>query len=207
MTAPATPRTARLTRGRSDVALVVLGAGVLVLAALPIEADRVPAAETAVFRLLNDTTVLPFVLLWPVMQLGNLLVVPASALLAAALRRWRLAAELLIGGFASYWLAKVVKGVVTRPRPTGLLTDVVIRGAEAHGRGFVAGHAAVVVALAAIAWPWLGPRGRVVVAVLATVVCLARVYVGAHLPLDVVGGAGLGLAVAGVVRLAIGRPR
>ena len=92
------------------------------LAALPIQPDRVPAAETEVFRLLNDTTVLPFVLLWPVMQLGNLLVVPASALLAAALRRWRLAAALLIGGFAAYWLVKVVKGVVTRPRPAGLLT-------------------------------------------------------------------------------------
>ena len=207
MTAPAAPRTQQLTRGRSDVALVVLGAAVLLLTALPIQPDRVPAAETAVFRLLNDTTVLPFVLLWPVMQLGNLLVVPASALLAAALRRWRLAAELLIGGLAAYWLAKLVKGVVTRPRPAGLLNDVVFRGAEAHGRGFVAGHAAVVVALTAIAWPWLGPRGRAVVAVLATVVCLARVYVGAHLPLDVVGGAGVGLAVAGVVRLAMGRPR
>jgi undecaprenyl-diphosphatase len=207
VTAPATAGTVGVTRGRSDVALVVIGAAVLVVAALPIQADRVPAAETTVFRLINDTTVLPFVLLWPVMQLGNLLVVPASAVLAAALRRWRLAAGLLLGGMTGYYLAKVVKGVVTRPRPTGLLNDVVVRGAEAHGRGFVAGHATVVVALAAIAWPWLGPRGRVVVAVLTTVVCLARVYVGAHLPLDVVGGAGLGLAVAGVVRLAIGRPR
>jgi membrane-associated phospholipid phosphatase len=207
VTAPATAWAARPVRGRADVALVVLGAGVLALAALPIEPDRVPAAETEVFRLVNDTTVLPFLLLWPVMQLGNLAVVPASALLAGALRRWRLATALLIGGLAAYVLAKVVKGVVTRPRPAGLLTDVVFRGAAAHGRGFVAGHAAVVVALAAIAWPWLGPRARAVVAVLATVVCLARVYVGAHLPLDVVGGAALGLAVAGVVRLAIGRPR
>jgi undecaprenyl-diphosphatase len=29
--------------------------------------------------------------------------------------------------------------------------------------------------------------------------------VGAHLPLDVVGGAGLGVAVAGVLRLLLGR--
>jgi undecaprenyl-diphosphatase len=31
------------------------------------------------------------------------------------------------------------------------------------------------------------------------------VHVGAHLPLDVVAGAGLGLAVAAVVRLLLGR--
>ena len=36
---------------------------------------------------------------------------------------------------------------------------------------------------------------------LLVVVCLTRMYVGAHLPLDVVGGAGLGLAIAGVLRL------
>jgi undecaprenyl-diphosphatase len=42
--------------------------------------------------------------------------------------------------------------------------------------------------------------------VLVAVVCLARVYVGAHLPLDVVGGIGLGLAVGGAVRLLTGRP-
>jgi undecaprenyl-diphosphatase len=83
----------------------------------------------------------------------------------------------------------------------------VTRGADAVGRGFVSGHAATLAALATVAWPWLGRRGRVVVAVLVVVVCLTRVYVGAHLPLDVVGGAGLGVAVGGVVRLLFGRPR
>jgi membrane-associated phospholipid phosphatase len=81
----------------------------------------------------------------------------------------------------------------------------VIRGAAAHGRGFVSGHAAVVTALLAVAWPALGRRGRIVASALVAAVCLARVHVGAHLPLDVVGGAALGLAVGGVVRLVLGR--
>jgi glycosyltransferase 2 family protein len=37
------------------------------------------------------------------------------------------------------------------------------------------------------------------------VVCLARIYVGAHLPLDVLGGIALGLAIGAAVRLAFGR--
>jgi membrane-associated phospholipid phosphatase len=195
----------RIRHRRPGPALVAGGAVVLVLAALPVDADRVSAAEAAVFRVLNGVDVLPFALVWPVMQLGNLLVVPAATLLAAALRRWWLAAGLLVGGAATYLLAKVVKGIVVRGRPDDLLADVVIRGAEAHGRGFVSGHAAVVAVLVAVAWPRLGRRGRVACAALATAVCLSRVHVGAHLPLDVVGGAGLGLAVAGVVRLLLGR--
>jgi membrane-associated phospholipid phosphatase len=195
-----------VVRGGADVVLVVLGCGVLLLSAWPVDAGRVPGAEAAVFRAIDGTTVLPFVVVWPVMQLGNVLVVPVSALLAAAFRRWRLAAELLIAGVATYVAAKVVKGIWPRGRPDALLTDVVIRGEAALGRGFVSGHAATLTALATVAWPWLGRRGRVAVVAVVVLVCLARVYVGAHLPLDVVGGAGLGLAVAGLVRLALGRP-
>jgi membrane-associated phospholipid phosphatase len=202
----ATIRPAALARGWSDVALVVAGAAILGLAALPVDADRVPDAEAAVFRVLNGTTVLPFVLVWPVMQLGNVFIVPTTAAVAAFFRRWRLAAELLVAGLGTYVAAKVVKGIWPRGRPDGLLSDVVIRGDDALGRGFVSGHAATLTALAVVAWPWLGRRGRIAVAAVVVVVCLTRVYVGAHLPLDVVGGAGLGLAIGGAVRLLLGRP-
>jgi membrane-associated phospholipid phosphatase len=206
VSAPTRTRPAAVRRSGSDVALLLGGSALLVLASLPVHPDRVSDAEAAVFRVINGTTVLPFVVVWPVMQLGNVLVVPVSAAVAALLRRWRLAAELLLAGAGTYLLAKVVKGIVPRGRPNGLLSDVVIRGAEAHGRGYISGHAATLTALAAVAWPWLGPRGRIAVVILVVVVCLTRVYVGAHLPLDVVGGAALGLAVAGAVRLLLGRP-
>ncbi len=193
-------------RGWTDVALVLVGVSVLALSAPPVDRHTMSGAERAVFRLLNDHTVVPFLIVWPLMQLGNIIAVPATALIAAGFRRWRLAVGILAGGGLAYYLAKVVKHTVTRGRPTDLLSDVHIRGVASQGGGFVSGHAAVVTLIAALAWPYLGRRARIAVAAIAAFVCLARVYVGSHLPLDVVGGAALGLAVAGVVRLVLGRP-
>jgi membrane-associated phospholipid phosphatase len=196
-----------VVRGRPDVILAVAGTVLLVLACLPVHPDRVSGAESGVFGVLNGHDVLPFAVVWPVMQLGNIVAVPIAAAVAAAFRKWRLAAGLLIAGAGVYLLAKVVKGIVVRGRPASLLHDVVIRGAAATGRGFLSGHAAVVTALLVVAWPWLGRPARIVAGVLVVAVCLARVHVGAHLPLDVVGGAALGLAVGGAVRLLVGHPR
>ena len=41
---------------------------------------------------------------------------------------------------------------------------------------------------------------------LAAAVCLSRVYLGAHFPLDVAAGAGLGMFIGGVLNLAFGVP-
>src|SRR4051812_22508476 len=149
---------------------------------LPVDQHHVTAPEAAVFAVVNHPTLLPFWLVWPLMQLGNLAVVPISAAVAALRRLWWLAAELLLAGLGTYMGAKVVKGLAPRGRPDHLLHDVVIRGAAAVGRGYPSGHAAVVAALVAVAWPWLGRRARIVCVVLALVVCWSRVYVGAHLP-------------------------
>jgi membrane-associated phospholipid phosphatase len=61
-----------------------------------------------------------------------------------------------------------------------------------------------VTALALVAAPWLPRWGRWALLAAVAVVFLARMYVGAHLPLDMVGGAGLGLAVGAAVRLLLG---
>ena len=197
-----------IVRGWPDLALLLVGVIVIIVAAFVIHRDRISDAETAVFRTINDHTIVPFFLVWPVMQLGNFLVIPVVVLAAAVTRRWRLAVSLLIGGLAAYLIAAdVVRRLAPRGRPSALLTDVHERGTPAGGLGFVSGHAAVSTALAAIAWPYLGRRWRVAVVTAAVLVALARVYVGAHLPLDVLGGAALGLAVAGAVRLIFGRPR
>lgn len=203
---PAPARARRFTRGWPDLAMLILGAALLVLASLPVDRHTVTALERGVFRVINDHTILPFVVVWPFMQLGNIVAVPVTAAVAALFRKWRLAGGILLGGAATYYLAKVVKTIVPRGRPAELMPDVHIRGAAAAGRGYISGHAAVVTLIAALAWPYLGRRTRIAVVAVVVAVCLARVYVSAHLPLDVVGGAALGLAIAGFVRLLIGRP-
>jgi undecaprenyl-diphosphatase len=64
----------------------------------------------------------------------------------------------------------------------------------------------VAVALATVASPYLGRRARRVAWVLAGCVCLARMYVGSHLPYDVVGGAALGWAAGSLVLFVLGAP-
>jgi len=109
-----------------------------------------------------------------IMQLGNVLAAPALALAALARRRVRLAVDLAAAGLAAWLIAKVVKGIAQRPRPGAVLLNVIFRGAPDAGYGFVSGHAAVSVALATAASPYLGRRWRRLVWGLAVVVCLSR---------------------------------
>jgi len=207
-TGTTTTETRLPSRRWSDALLVLGGAIVLFVSAIPVHADSVSSLERDVFRAINDlpSAIYP-VPAWAFMQLGNFAVVPVTTLLAVAFRRFRLATALAFAGLSTYILAKVVKHFVERGRPEEFVPDLEIRGAAAHGLGFVSGHAAVICALAVAAWPHLSRAGRITAVTLAGVVCVLRVYVGAHLPLDVVGGIGLGIACGGLTRLIVGAPR
>jgi undecaprenyl-diphosphatase len=185
----------------AELAWLIGGVVVLILAAIPARAAAVPHLEQQAFRLVNDTVTLPFAAVWTVMQLGNFLVIPVAAGVAAAFRKLWLALALLVGGLATYELARITKQIVTRDRPGALLPNVNLKDAPATGLGYVSGHAAVVAFIAAVIWPYLTRWARWTTGILAMLVCLSRLYVGAHLPLDIVGGAALGLAVAAAVRL------
>jgi undecaprenyl-diphosphatase len=159
--------------------------------------------ETRVFRLVNGIPGWAYPAVWPPMQYGTFGTVPAAAALALVRRRPQLALAIGAGGTAAWVLAKAVKPLVGRGRPASELVTVEIRGAEEGDRGFPSGHAAVSCALTVIAWPAVPRTWRPALAGLAGFVPLARMYVGAHLPLDVAGGSALGLAIGCAVRLAI----
>jgi undecaprenyl-diphosphatase len=137
------------------------------------------------------------------MQYGTFGTVPAASVIALARRRPRLALAIAFGGTAAWVLAKALKPVVDRGRPARVLEAVSIRGAEEGDRGFPSGHAAVSTALTVVAWPYLSDGGRLSIAALSGFVPFARMYVGAHLPLDVIGGAALGAVVGSVVNMIV----
>jgi membrane-associated phospholipid phosphatase len=151
--------------------------------------------ETSAFRVVNEFPDALHGPVWVVMQLGSLNAPFAAAAVAFSRDQPRLAGRLLGSGLAAYLLAKQAKNMVGRGRPRALLSDVRIRGKEATGHGFVSGHAAVSMALAIEAQRHLGRRSWPLSVVVAPIVGLSRMYVGAHLPLDVVGGSALGWAV------------
>lgn len=188
--------------------VVGIAAAVVVIAVSWVLVNRplVPPPEAGVFHWVNHGPTALWPLLWPVMQLGNLaapLIVAAAAFVAW--RRWRPVAAVLISAYGAWGLAQIVKQAVARGRPEVLLPDVVLHEGT-HGLGFVSGHAAVATGMAVAVWPYLRWRGRAVVVVLAALVGLGRIYAGAHLPLDVVGGVAIGLAAGLITSGLVGVP-
>jgi len=179
-----------------------LGAAGVLVTALPARRNRVEHGEARAFRAVNGLPDSLYIPAWVIMQLGTLGAAPAAAGTALLAHDRELAGRLLAGGTGTWALSKLVKQMVGRPRPATLISGTRTRGREASGLGYLSGHAGVAVALGAAAFPRLSPPGRAAVAAVVPLVALSRIYVGAHLPLDIAGGAALGITVEAAVTLA-----
>ena len=195
---PARPRAAAGAVDRSPQDMLAgprvrlgLGTAALLATAGAAHGDRIGPLEARIFEAVNDLPDWLYRPAWAVMQLGAFGAIPAAAAAAWLAGDTELAGRLLIGGTATWGLAKLVKQIVRRA--AGSLA--------AAGLGYLSGHAGVAAALGAAALQRLGPAGRALVLTAMPAVGLTRVYVGAHLPLDIAGGVALGLAVDAAVRV------
>ena len=163
-----------------------------------------PLWEERLFSDINDLPGFIWPIVWVPMQIGSLVgSLVVVALIGIISRSWRLTAAALVASQVAWWGAKWVKGLVGRGRPSEYIANVHLRE-HVGGLGYASGHSAVAFALAAVVVPSLPRRWQPVVWIIAGVVAVGRMYAGAHLPLDVVGGAGLGLLVGTLSRWAFG---
>ena len=194
-------------RRREDAFAAAGGLAVLGLGMLAVRDGSVSSVEESAFRAVNDLPGALYPVLWPFQQLGAVVVGPLVAVAALVARRPRLAVAALAATAAKLWLERVVKSLVSRERPGASVGDVHVRGdVPLRGESFVSGHAVLVAALACVVAPYLRGRWRVVPWAAVVLVMVGRVYVGAHNPLDVICGAGLGIAIGSLLNLAIGVP-
>jgi glycosyltransferase 2 family protein len=185
---------------------LIAGAGLLIVAfaglSAIVAAGGVPAWENGVVETATHT---PAAIGSPsraVMELGTRTALPGIALAIYLLTsRWQPAVAIIAAGVAASLLTGITKELVGRERPT----DVVVRD-TADGFGFPSGHTVIAFAVAAVVTPHVASRWGWRVAVVplgvAATVGFARLYVGVHYPIDVVGGAlggmGVGWAIAAI---------
>lgn len=163
--------------------------------------------ETSIFRAVNGLPDWLRPYLWVLNQYGVFVTIPILALIAVAFHRYRMAVAMAISGVGVYPLAKLIKEFVGRGRPRALLDAVEAREIFApESLGYPSGHAAVAAALTVIVAAYLSRPWAFAAIALAIVVPLCRIYVAAHLPLDLVDGAALGVVAASAVNLAMGVP-
>lgn len=135
-----------------------------------------------------------------VMQLGTrpaIILVAVVAVVTSDVDWRRVALGVVLAGGVAWAGATVAKDVVERPRPAAA-DELTVRD-DADGWGWPSSHTAVATATLAAAATFSRRRRALVLAVaVGAVVGFARMAMGVHLPLDVAGGLGVGLAAAAV---------
>lgn len=188
-----------MSRSR-DVLVVVLASAAVAAGAREVRRNHLRDLEGRVFSALNGLSDQGHVPVWTVMQVGSLGGAIGIGAAVASKGRPELGRRLATVGSVAWFASKGVKPFARRGRPVAVVAAARVLGRAQAGLGYPSGHAAVAAAMVSAASPRLDRRWLLPLSVGALGVGLTRVYVGAHMPLDVLGGLALGVGVERAVR-------
>ena len=201
-------RPARVPRARAAGLVAGLGAALFGAAAILLKTGTL-SWDVRLFGVLNQVPPAVASVLTPLSHLllpagiTIVIVLAAGYVIARNHSVLPVAAAAVAAGLA-WALVHVAKAIADRPRPYEVVAGAVLRQQPAHGTSFPSSHTAITVAVVIALMPFL-PRALAAVAIAyAVLVGWSRVYLGVHYPLDILAGAGIGMAVGGVVLLALG---
>ena len=199
-------RPARVPKTWAAGLLAGLGVALFAASALSVK-EGATSWDARLFRILNQVPPAAASVLTPLSHLfgpaGIIAVVLLTVVYVVARNRSVLpVAATAVAACAAWVLANVAKVIADRPRPYQVMAGAVLRQQPAHGTSFPSSHTAVTLAVVIALVPFLA-RPLAAAGIAYAWPGWSRVYLGVHYPLDVLAGAGIGMAVGGVILLAL----
>lgn len=192
----------RMTRRRmgQKAALHIIIVSCIVLLSTALLAGRhiFPTLEVKILRPLYDLPTFIGPAAYVMTQFGSIFAVGIVGFIMFFWRSKKFALEIMASAATAYYLAGTIKVFVGRPRPSGIVEGIAQRYERAAGLGFPSGHTAVATALVTTLWFVTPKRYHWLLVLWVMCVGFSRMYLGLHAPLDIVGGACVGL-VSGTV--------
>jgi undecaprenyl-diphosphatase len=196
----------------ATVLVGAVGAAILVASFAGASHWQIHPLEQRVFHAVNGLPNWWYPVVWAPMQLGNLVVGPVVGLGVAW---WKADLALAIAVVAAAglklvaerWLRHRLGGFSeVRQRPGSSEPGAILRGGDVprSGPSFPSGHVILVAAVGSVVATDLPGPWASLPLLLAVVVALGRIYVGAHNPLDTTAGLGMGMLAGAVLTIPLG---